>query len=222
MAANNGGLQVPFIASLARRFRVVLASGSPRRKELFDRLGIAYDVIPSAFPEDLDQSQFASAGDYVLENAVQKANEVYWRIKSESEKPLFVVGSDTVVVGPGGAILEKPASSDDAVAALASLSGATSAVYTGVCLLVDVPDKTTPHLAKAVESTRVTFDELDEALLRAYVATGEPMDKAGSYAYQSLACFFVRDIQGDYYNVVGFPCNRFYRMLRELHQQNII
>ncbi|KAJ2552834.1 hypothetical protein EV175_003165 [Coemansia sp. RSA 1933] len=219
-------LPLPWIESLSHRFRIVLASGSPRRRELLDRLNIKYEVIPSGFAEDLDKSQFPSAKEYVLETASQKTEEVYRRIKKEQPSSLLmVIGADTVVVSSDGVIFEKPNSAQDAAAVLKNnLSGKTNNVLTGVCLYVDgadgSPDKLT--IEKTVESTQVSFSELDDALIDAYVSTGEPMDKAGSYAYQSLACFFVKEIQGDYYNVVGFPCARFYQMLFELHQKNII
>ncbi|KAJ2799138.1 hypothetical protein H4R21_003661, partial [Coemansia helicoidea] len=130
--------RTPLIDALSRRFRVVLASGSPRRKELLDRLGIAYEVIPSGFAEDLDSTQLASAGDYVLENATQKTREVYRRTKDGGpSRPLFVIGADTVVVNASGTILEKPESHADAAATLKAMSGRTNTVHTGVCLLVD-------------------------------------------------------------------------------------
>ncbi|KAJ1668202.1 hypothetical protein IW140_000494 [Coemansia sp. RSA 1813] len=219
-------LALPWIETLANRFRVILASGSPRRRELLDRLDIKYDVIPSGFAEDLDKSQFPSAKEYVLETASRKTEEVYKRIKREQPSArLMVIGADTVVVSSDGVIFEKPASAQDAATVLkAKLSGKTNTVLTGVCLYVDGVDihSSQPIVEKTVESTHVTFNELDDSLINAYVSTGEPMDKAGSYAYQSLACFFVKEIQGDYYNVVGFPCARFYQMLLELHQKSII
>ncbi|KAJ2340935.1 hypothetical protein IWW50_006588, partial [Coemansia erecta] len=153
--------------------------------------------------------------------AVQKTTEVFGRLRGGSAKPLFVIGADTVVVDSRGAILEKPASSADAAATLRGLSKAVNTVYTGVCVMADVGGAQ-PHVARAVEATEVEFGELDDALVSAYVATGEPHDKAGSYAYQSLACFFVQGIRGDYYNVVGFPCARFFQMLRELNAQGVI
>ncbi|KAJ2885281.1 hypothetical protein H4R27_001520 [Coemansia aciculifera] len=215
-------LVVPLIESIGRNFRVVLASGSPRRKELLDRLNLSYEVIPSNFAEDLDKSKFASAADYVISNAVIKAQEVYQRIKDQSDKPVLVIGADTVVVSSSGAILEKPASPEDAAETLKSLSGKSNMVYTGVCLIIGGTEAGKVTIEKAIESTEVTFDELDDDMLEAYVATGEPTDKAGSYAYQSYACFFIKEIKGDFYNVVGFPCARFYQMLRDLHQRGVL
>ncbi|KAJ2831920.1 hypothetical protein J3B01_005095 [Coemansia erecta] len=214
------GLRIPFIEALEQRFRVVLASASPRRRELLDRLGISYEVIPSTFAEDLDKAKYAAASDYVLDTAVQKTTEVFHRLKGESSKPLFVIGADTIVVNSRGVILEKPTSRDDAAATLRGLSNAVNTVYTGVCVMIDT-GSAQPHVVTAVEATGVEFGELDDAMVDAYVATGEPHDKAGSYAYQSLACFFVHRIRGDYYNVVGFPCARFFQMLRELHAEGV-
>ncbi|KAJ1938872.1 hypothetical protein FBU59_004306, partial [Linderina macrospora] len=179
-------LSIPFLKTLGSKYRVILASGSPRRRELLDRLDIHYEVIPSQFAEDLDKSQFASASDYVLENAVCKAHDVY-QSTAASDKPMLVIGSDTVVVSAEGAILEKPASTANAVETLKGLSGKTNTVFTGVCLLIQVPGEEEPRVERAIESTTVTFGDLDDDLVQAYVDTGEPMDKAGSYAYQSLA-----------------------------------
>ncbi|KAJ2875762.1 hypothetical protein FB639_003964, partial [Coemansia asiatica] len=180
-------------------------------------------IVPSNFAEDLDKSHFATAGDYVLENATIKAQDVYQRVRKQSTMPLLIIGSDTVVVNSEGTILEKPASPKDAIATLRGLSGKTNTVFTGVCLIVGAKDGSeTVLIEKAVESTKVEFEDLDDSLIEAYVATGEPMDKAGSYAYQSLACFFVKSIVGDFYNVVGFPCARFYQMLRSLHEKGLV
>ncbi|KAJ2747387.1 hypothetical protein GGI20_000525 [Coemansia sp. BCRC 34301] len=212
----------PLIESIGRNFRVVLASGSPRRKELLDRLNLNYKVIPSNFAEDLDKSEFASAADYVKSNALIKAREVYERIKDESDLPALVIGSDTVVVSSGGEILEKPASLLDAAETLRGLSGKTNTVYTGICLIIGGTETGRVVVEEALEATEVTFNEMDDDMVNAYVATGEPMDKAGSYAYQSYACFFVREIKGDFYTVVGFPCARFYQMLRDLRRRGVI
>ncbi|KAJ2340383.1 hypothetical protein GGH91_004189 [Coemansia sp. RSA 2671] len=215
-------LVVPLVESIGRNFSVVLASGSPRRRELLDRLNLNYKVIPSNFAEDLDKSKFASAADYVISNAEIKAQDVFSRIRGQTDKPVLVIGSDTVVVSPSGEILEKPASPQDAAETLKSLSGKTNIVYTGVCLIVGSADAGKVIIEKAVESTEVTFNDLDDEMLEAYVATGEPTDKAGSYGYQANACFFIKEIKGDYYSVMGFPCARFYQMLRDLHQRGVL
>ncbi|KAJ2660779.1 hypothetical protein IWW48_002762 [Coemansia sp. RSA 1200] len=212
------------MSTLSSQYRIILASASPRRKELLDRLNMEYEVIPSGFAENLDKSQFATAKDYVLETACKKTEEVYNRIKREmkmQQQRLLVIGADTVVVSSDGTILEKPASADEAAAVLREkLSGKTNTVHTGICLYVDSADDGL-CIEKHIESTKVTFHTLDDSLIDAYVATGEPMDKAGSYAYQSLAGFFVKEISGDYYNVVGFPCALFYQILSTLHKRNV-
>ncbi|KAJ2518965.1 hypothetical protein GGI11_002716 [Coemansia sp. RSA 2049] len=226
-ATGSLSLPLPWLSALSSQYRIILASASPRRKELLDRLNIEYEVIPSEFAENLDKSQFASAKGYVLETACKKTEEVYNRIKREMEtyqqqwRRLLVIGADTIVVSSDGTILEKPASADEAAAVLREkLSGKTNTVHTGICLFVDGADDKL-SIEKHVESTKVTFHTLDDALIDAYVATGEPMDKAGSYAYQSLAGFFVKEISGDYYNVVGFPCALFYRILSTLHKKDV-
>ncbi|KAJ2616945.1 hypothetical protein H4S08_000543 [Coemansia sp. RSA 1365] len=219
MPANDVKLRIPFVGELAHRFRIVLASASPRRKELLNRLDIHYETIPSNFPEDLDKSQFATAGDYALENAVRKANDVYLKIKGESSKPLLVIGADTVVLNDNGVILEKPVSREDAIATLKGLSGGSNTIFTGVCLVYDTPGAAQPQITKAIESTEVKFYDLDDELIKAYVATGDPMDKAGSYGYQSLGFLFVKEIKGEFYNAAGLPCARIYQMLRDIHNQ---
>lgn len=217
-------LCIPFVKELPNKFRVVLASGSSRRKELLDRLDLEYEIIPSNFAEDLNKSQFATPRDYVLENATIKTREVYRSLKDmsnskEQQKPLFIIGSDTVVVDTAGHILEKPADADDAYKTLKGLSNQNNTILTAVCILVDADPARSPLIERAVESTEVTFCDMDDTLIKAYVDSGDPMDKAGSYGYQSLACFFVKDIRGDFYNAMGFPCARFYQMLLDLHSR---
>ncbi|KAJ2859153.1 hypothetical protein GGI22_003080, partial [Coemansia erecta] len=165
-------LALPWLETLASRFRIILASGSPRRKELLDRLNIKYDVILSGFAEDLDKSHFPSAKEYVLETASRKTEEVYRRIKREQPSTrLIVIGADTVVVSSDGVIFEKPASAQEAATVLKEkLSGKTNTVNTGVCLYIDSADEHSdqPLVEKTVESTRVTFNDLDDALIDAY------------------------------------------------------
>ncbi|KAJ2726684.1 hypothetical protein GGI07_000407 [Coemansia sp. Benny D115] len=111
----------------------------------------------------------------------------------------------------------------DARDTLKGLGGKTNEVITAVCLVIEPTDGASAasgitQIAE-VESTEVVFADLDDDIINAYVDTGEPMDKAGSYAYQSLACFFIKEIKGDFYNVMGFPCAKFYQILVSLHQK---
>eukprot|EP00048_Salpingoeca_helianthica_P004811 m.81221 g.81221 ORF g.81221 m.81221 type:complete len:211 (+) comp13358_c0_seq2:113-745(+) len=188
--------------------RIVLASGSPRRKELLEGIGLRIEVIPSTFPENLDKASFANPAEYVLENSKLKALEVQQRLRAAdpASTPFMIISADTVVV-IDGEILEKPTSPEHAAAMLRRLSGRTHHVITGVTLVL-CEDQASP-LLQFSESTTVQFAALGDDLISAYVATREPMDKAGSYGIQGLAGTFVQRIDGDFYNVVGFPLHAF-------------
>ena len=180
--------------------RIVLASASPRRAELLRASGIAFDVRPA----DVDESPIASElpRDYV--SRVAQAKAVAAR---KAAGVRIVLAADTAVV-IGTHMLGKPASIDDARHMLSLLSGRTHEVLTGVTVLF-------PHRAPdtRVESTIVEFAPLTKDEIDWYVASDEPMDKAGAYAVQGLAARFVRRIDGSYSNVVGLPIALVYRML---------
>ena len=188
---------------------MLAASSSPRRVEILNGiLGLGCTVVASTFPEDLDKSQFTPSA-YVAENAKRKALEVYERLSSErGSAPSLVVGADTVVLRDG-TILEKPKTTELAKAMVGSLSGRTHEVATGVALIYAPLDGGEPTIEVFVETTTVTFAELSSSLIDAYVATGEPMDKAGGYGIQSKGGAFVQCIAGCYFNVMGFPMHRF-------------
>ena len=133
-----------------------------------------------------------------MELASIKAKDIY----KKPEKQSMVVGADTVVAYQGQ-ILGKPADEADAKRMLTMLSGQTHEVYTGVCVIEDGKTKT------FYEETKVTFYEISDEQIDRYIKTGEPMDKAGSYGIQGKAAVFIKGIEGDYYNVVGFPIARF-------------
>ena len=193
---------------------IVLASGSPRRVEILNGiLNLGARVVPSTFPEDLDKSLYTPE-EYVKENARRKAMEVYSRLQEQGTPAGMVVGADTVVIGPGETILEKPKTADAAKEMLASLSGGEHRVATGVALIYSSSggtggDDEAPHIDCFVEATRVTFASLSQEVIANYVATGEPMDKAGGYGIQGLGGSFVSGIVGCYHNVVGFPMHAF-------------
>ncbi|KAF9953601.1 hypothetical protein BGZ70_000173 [Mortierella alpina] len=194
---------------------VILASSSPRRKDILSNLGIKYTVVPSTFPETLDKSLFSHPSEYVKENALQKALEVYERLKASGETPDLVIGADTVVaLGPQ--ILEKPASVQGAIDMLTSLSGSTHMVYTGVTLIAppkDGSDK--PRILTDVEGTEVKMQVLSRELIEAYVDTKEPMDKAGAYGYQTTGGLLVKGIDGCSWNVIGLPASKLFFMLEK-------
>eukprot|EP00929_Paragymnodinium_shiwhaense_P001095 TRINITY_DN101312_c0_g1_i1.p1 TRINITY_DN101312_c0_g1~~TRINITY_DN101312_c0_g1_i1.p1 ORF type:complete len:372 (+),score=50.33 TRINITY_DN101312_c0_g1_i1:49-1116(+) len=186
-------------------YKVVLASGSPRRRELLQILGVKFDVVTSGFPEDLDKSKF-KASEYVVANAKEKCLAVARNIKdagtdASEGKRVLIVGADTVI-GLDEKILEKPGDAEEACAMLRSLSGRNHIVYTGLAVAIaGQPSSLKTH----TEATEVHFHELSDADIAAYVATGEPFDKAGGYGIQSLGNLLVKKIHGDYFNVVGLP-----------------
>lgn len=181
---------------------LVLASASPRRRQLLSKLGLAFEVVPS----DADETwpDRLAPGPAVEELARRKAEVV------ARERPgALVLGADTVVV-LGEEVLGKPADEAEARATLARLAGRSHTVYTGLALVLG------DRLATAHEATRVSFGDLSEEEVAAYVATGSPLDKAGAYGIQDdLGSLFVARIEGDYFNVVGLPLHRLYRTLRE-------
>ena len=185
--------------------RLLLASASPRRRELLRNAGFDFDVQASQIVEEMKQ------GERPEEFARRAAREKAMRIAAYSPRGRLVLGADTVVV-VDGETLGKPSDPADAARMLRLLSGRTHQVHTGVCL-VRAPDE-----VKALEheTTLVTFRELDEEEIRGYVESGEPLDKAGAYAVQGLASKFVTRISGCYSNVVGLPVARVYGIIRPL------
>lgn len=174
---------------------IILASASPRRKEILELADLEFDVMPSDAQEITTKT---APNEVVMELASIKAKDIY----KKSEKQSMIVGADTVVAYQGQ-ILGKPTDEADAKRMLTMLSGQTHEVYTGVCIIEDGKTKT------FYEETKVTFYEISDEQIDHYIKTGEPMDKAGSYGIQGKAAVFIKGIEGDYYNVVGFPIARF-------------
>lgn len=178
---------------------LILASASPRRRELLARFGVPFTVDPAAGPELPPPG--ADPAHIVMALSEAKAIETAARHPGD-----LVIGADTIVE-LGGDILGKPADEADAFRMLRRLSGNEHRVFTGVTLV-----RGEERLSGA-EMTRVFFRDMTDAEIRAYIATGEPMDKAGAYGYQGVAGLFVERIDGDYFNVVGLPLCRLGRML---------
>jgi septum formation protein len=176
---------------------LVLASASPRRRELLTQAGFTFDVHPAHIPEEPHANEDPIA--YVTRLAREKAQAVFAKIASTgSAAPLVVLGADTTVTLDNH-ILGKPADSEDAAHMLRLLSGRTHCVITGVALV------TSATIEVAAEVTAVTFLTLSDEEIANYIATAEPMDKAGAYAIQGRAARWIPRIQGDYFNVVGLP-----------------
>ena len=185
--------------------KFILASSSPRRRELLLRLQTPFDII---LP-DVDESIIPPEGSpetYCTALAELKANDI-----SQHYPNNLVIGSDTIVVLDNN-IMGKPEDKAMAQNMLETLSGKTHHVYTGVCL--KWADKNIHHLF--AEITMVTFRELSEADINHYIESCPPYDKAGSYGIQDWSAVFVKEIKGCYDNVVGFPISRFYEELKKL------
>lgn len=185
-------------------FRLILASGSPRRRELLAGLGLT----PQVRPVDIDETPWPEerAERYVMRLAESKA-------RAQSEPGELVLAADTVVAIDGD-LLGKPVNDEDARRMLRRLSGRKHQVLTGVSLLKPDLDPTrAPSVTTLVVTTQVVFHPLTEAEIDWYVGTGEPMDKAGAYAVQGLAALFVDRLEGNYSNVVGLPLPTVYRLL---------
>lgn len=182
---------------------VILASASPRRKEILSLLGFPFTVVPSNVSEELalENNDFQ---EYAQKLAAKKTRAV------ANEAPdSIVIGADTIVVH-GGKLYSKPESKEQAKEFLKELSGETHTVVTGVGLFMD------GILHTFALETKVTFRELDHMLIDAYVESGDPMDKAGGYGIQTAGALLVEKIDGDYYNVMGLPIAKLAEHMREL------
>jgi septum formation protein len=185
--------------------RLILASASPRRRELLRNAGFEFDIQAGHVVEEIQP------GELPEEFARRAARDKAMQIAVSSPPGSIVLGADTVVV-IGRETLGKPSNREDATRFLHLLSGRTHQVHTGICL-VRAPAEI---VALEHETTQVTFRELDEEEIRCYVESGEPLDKAGGYAIQGLASKFVTRISGCYSNVVGLPVARLYETLKPL------
>jgi septum formation protein len=187
--------------------KLILASSSPRRAEVLRNAGIEFEVRPAEIDETRRPGEPAS--EYVQRLALEKARAV---VNSEmSAADFIVVGADTVVVNRGE-ILLKPDSPDDARRMLRQLSGGVHEVHTGLAV-IRMPQK----IERVIEEvTSVHFAKLSDSEIDAYIATGEPFDKAGAYGIQSLGGRYVTRVEGCYFNVMGMPLGRLWAALQEL------
>lgn len=188
---------------------IVLASGSPRRKELLAKTGLKFSVVVSGGEEKAETSDPAET---VEKLSLDKASVVADLLQAEKE-PQLIIGADTVVACDGE-ILGKPSDREDAFRMLWKLQGQTHQVYTGVTLLLKKKHTWQAHTFS--EKTDVQFYPVSREELLAYIETGEPMDKAGSYGIQGGFGIYVKGICGDYNNVVGLPVGRLVYELKKL------
>lgn len=186
-------------------YPIILASGSPRRKELLKLLGVDFKVIISNKEEILTSSDPETV---VKELSMRKAEDVAEGVAGSA----IILGADTVVAYQGQ-ILGKPKDREDAIRMISSFAGDEHSVYTGVCMIRKEADGSVKKISFA-EKTHVTVYPMTHQEIERYVDTGEPMDKAGAYAIQGLFAPYIKEISGDYYNIVGFPIAGIYQRLK--------
>ncbi|MDO4617919.1 MAG: Maf family protein [Clostridia bacterium] len=180
--------------------KIILASGSPRRREILQNAGFEFSVVISGADEE-KLSQDTEPRLYAQETALLKASECGKAIGKQ--KNTLVISADTIVVSEGK-ILGKPKDEEDAFKMLSDLSGKTHEVITGFCVM----NLETAFSVCMAEVTKVTFKSLTPETIRSYIETKEPMDKAGSYGIQGKGAILVQKIDGDYFNVVGLPISK--------------
>ncbi len=198
-----------FFLDKNRSRTIILASTSPRRRDLIAGLHIPYEVVPSHADESTPEGW--TPEQIVKELSLRKASAVYGELVPAREDAV-IVGSDTIVV-LDGQVLGKPSSREEAASMLRSLQGRTHLVYTGVACI----DGGTGSTLVDYKSTRVTMRALTEDEVRAYADSGEGLDKAGAYAIQGLGATLVTGIEGCYFNVVGLPLSLLSEMLKSFN-----
>lgn len=189
-------------------YHLILASESPRRREIMDTMGITYEVMPANVIEEVEETEPERM---VQALAAKKVNDIAGKL--DKDKNLIIIGADTMVFSHGQA-LGKPKDKEDAVRMLQLLSGDIHEVCTGVAIIIRKKEEEIP-LSFAV-STKVKVHTLTNTQIEDYIQTGEPMDKAGAYAIQGKFGLFINSIEGDYYNIVGLPIAHIYSKLLAL------
>lgn len=188
--------------------KLILASGSQRRRELMSMCGYDYEIMVSNADESIDEHD---PKEFVAKLAERKATEVYERYSmlNGEKTEICVVGADTIVVY-NDEIIGKPTDKEDAKRILKTLSGQTHMVYTGIAVV------TAQGVQREVSRSEVTFCTLTDAEISDYIRSGEPMDKAGAYGIQGPFGMFVERISGNYFTIIGMPLPVLYRMLKNI------
>ena len=219
--------------------KLVLASGSQRRRELLTMCGYDYEIIVSNADETIDESD---PENFVRALSFRKAKDVFDRLSAAGRRNFAVIGSDTVVAFQKDGetkpvIIGKPKDAEDAVRILSMLSGKTHRVFTGVSVIADITDENAAaqcsirkkeeiqtecsirekaEIQTECSITEVTFETLSPDEITDYVNSGDPLDKAGSYGIQGPFGMFVREIRGNYFTVIGMPIPVLYKMLKKI------
>lgn len=202
-----------FPKCIMNKKKIILASASPRRKELLAQIGLTFEIKPSN-AEEVTKSE--SPADMVMELSDLKASDIFEGLSENEKKETLVIGSDTVVA-LDGAVMGKPGTEENAVRMLTSLQGRSHQVYTGVTLIWQEKEGEGTVLRKSFfEETAVEIYPMSAEEITAYVKTGEPMDKAGAYGIQGAFAAYIKGITGDYNNVVGLPIGRLYQEMKNI------
>ena len=187
--------------------KIILASASPRRREILAKLGLEFEIMVSDADESKIDKNSIPVEIYVQELALLKAMAVAKKLKN---KNALIISADTIVYHDGE-ILGKPKDNADAFSMLSKLSGREHSVFSGICVM----DAKSLKSACATEETKVFFKELTEEKIYNYIRTGEPMDKAGAYAVQGLGALFTEKVCGDFFNVIGLPVKKLADILED-------
>ena len=194
--------------------KLILASQSPRRREILETLGLQFEIMVS----DVDETSDERDPRALVEELSRRKGEAVWQTLEQTGRAdgeTVVISSDTVV-SVDGKILGKPHDAEEARTMLRLLSGRTHEVVSGVCLIGR------GRCGVSHEVTRVCFDELDGETINRYIRTCSPYDKAGAYAIQGVASAYIRGIEGCYFNVVGLPVHRMNTLYREIFGENLL
>lgn len=195
---------------ISQKIPMILASASPRRAQLLSQAGFTFSVIPSNAEETTTAD---TPGQMVEELAYTKANDIYQKTKDDyKEKDYMVIGADTIVYY-AGEVLGKPTDESEAFDILKLLSDRTHQVYTGIAIILKRNNEKQTFLIH--EKTDVTFYSIHDYEIKDYIATKDPLDKAGAYGIQGPFAIHVKEIHGDYNNVVGLPIAKLYQTLKE-------
>jgi septum formation protein len=185
------------------KIKLILASASPRRKELLGHLKLPFEIITKNIPEESAQTDPVKFSQEISEMKGQAVFQDYLKVEALN---VLVISADTIVC-LGSKIYGKPADVNEARDFLNELAGKSHSVFTAVTLNLKVGESTTTH--SFVEESKVTFNNISEKLMERYLATGDSLDKAGAYGIQGPSLTFISRVEGDYANVVGFPLSRF-------------
>lgn len=196
--------------------QIILASASPRRKELLEQIGMEFEIVVSNGKEEYKSTV---PEEIVKELALMKAEHAAMDLEHAERRlrNLVIIGADTIVVRDGE-ILGKPEDTEHAFRMLKNLQGREHQVYTGVALL-EYEGGGEKHVVSHAEETKVFVHAMEDEEIRRYISTGEPMDKAGAYGIQGRFAAYIDRIEGDYYNVVGLPAAYLYQQLKQMIQE---